>query len=76
MPRPPRADEAGAIYHAHHRGNARQTIFHKDEDFGAFERVISENLESFDIKLCSYQWLGNHRHEVSNEAVLSESRTW
>ena len=37
MPRPPRADEAGAIYHVLNRGNARQTIFHKEEGFVAFE---------------------------------------
>ncbi len=28
MPRPKRADEPGAIYHAVNRGNARSTIFH------------------------------------------------
>jgi putative transposase len=33
MPRPPRADEAGGIYHALNRGNARREIFHKAEDY-------------------------------------------
>ena len=45
MPRPPRADEAGAIYHALNRGNARQTIFHKTGDYEAFEKVIAEGLK-------------------------------
>ncbi|TWU15039.1 hypothetical protein Pla52o_55760 [Novipirellula galeiformis] len=32
MPRPKRADEKDAIYHALNRGNGRWTIFHKDAD--------------------------------------------
>ncbi|TWT91946.1 hypothetical protein [Stieleria varia] len=39
MPRPPRADEAGGLYHALNRGNLRATIFHKDADYAAFEWV-------------------------------------
>jgi len=32
-----KADEAGAIYHALNRGNARNPIFFKHEDYEAFE---------------------------------------
>ena len=64
MPRPPRADESGAIYHALNRGNARQTIFHKAEDFAAFERVIISGLEKHPVELYSYQWMPNHWHMV------------
>ena len=32
MPRSPRADEAGGLYHALNRGNLRATIFHKEEE--------------------------------------------
>ncbi|MFV1966556.1 MAG: hypothetical protein ACC628_14115 [Pirellulaceae bacterium] len=39
MPRAPRADEAGAIYHALNRGNARQPIFFKDADYEALPQV-------------------------------------
>ena len=42
-----RADEAGEIYHALNRGNARAAVFHKDEDFDAFERIVAEGLEKF-----------------------------
>ncbi len=35
-PSPKRSDEAGVIYHALNRGNARGTIFHKQADFEAF----------------------------------------
>ena len=64
MPRPPRADESGAIYHALNLGNARQTIFHKAEDFAAFERVIISGLEKHPVELYSYQWMPNHWHMV------------
>jgi len=72
MPRPPRADEAGAIYHALNRGNAREPIFHKAEDFVAFERVIGEGLEKFCVELYSYQWMTNHWHMVLSPQVEGE----
>ncbi|MEQ1906671.1 MAG: hypothetical protein ABL888_20970 [Pirellulaceae bacterium] len=48
MPRRPRADETGGLYHALNRGNARQTIFRKDTDYEAFERILSEGLELYE----------------------------
>ena len=45
MPRPPRADEAGGVYHALNRGNSHAEIFHKDADFEAFERILGEGLQ-------------------------------
>ncbi|MDP1560112.1 MAG: hypothetical protein Q8M16_01825 [Pirellulaceae bacterium] len=42
MERAPRADEAGGIYHALNRGNAKQPFFFKDADYEAFERIIVE----------------------------------
>ena len=64
MPRPRRADEAGGIYHALNRGNARATIFHKDEDYEAFERIVAEGLQRYQVQLFSYQWMPNHWHMV------------
>jgi hypothetical protein len=40
MPLPRRADGGGEIYHVLNRGNGRATIFHKDADYEAFERVL------------------------------------
>ncbi|MCP4477091.1 MAG: hypothetical protein GY818_03265 [Planctomycetaceae bacterium] len=64
MGRAPRVDEAGGIYHALNRGNARHDIFFKDEDFEAFERIIAEGLEKFPVDLIAYQWMKNHWHMV------------
>ena len=59
MGRPPRADEAGGIYHALNRGNARHDIFFKDADFEGFERLIAEGLQKYLVDLIAYQWIEN-----------------
>ena len=72
MPRPPRADEAGGLYHALNRGNLRAEIFHKEEDYSAFERVLGEALEIHKIELYSYQLMPNHYHFVLRPLVDGE----
>jgi putative transposase len=64
MPRPPRADEAGGLYHALNRGNARAAIFRKDEDYEAFERILGEGLERYEVELFVFQLMPNHWHLV------------
>ena len=64
MPRPPRADEAGGLYHALNRGNSRAEIFHKEADFEAFERILGEGLQLYAVQLFSYQLMPNHWHLV------------
>lgn len=68
MPRQKRADEAGSIYHALNRGNARQKIFHKDEDYQAFLRVLSEGLERYAVELFAFTLMPNHWHLVLRPA--------
>ena len=64
MPRPPRADEAGGLYHALNRGNARADIFKKPADFEAFERILAEGLDRYEVQLVAYQLMPNHWHVV------------
>lgn len=68
MPRQRRADEAGAIYHAMNRGNRRQPIFHKDEDYEAFLSVLGEGLERYPVELYAYVLMPNHWHLVLRPA--------
>ena len=35
------------IYHVLNRGNGRMRLFHKDEDFAAFEKVLAQGLERY-----------------------------
>ena len=72
MPRSPRADEAGGLYHALNRGNLRATIFHKREDYVAFERILYEALEIHKIELYSYLLMPNHYHIVLRPLVDGE----
>ena len=72
MPRPPRADETGGIYHALNRGNSRADIFHKEADFDAFERIMAEGLDRYQIKLFSYQLMNNHWHLVLSPEMDGE----
>ncbi len=69
MGRAPRADEAGGIYHAVNRGNAKNDIFFKKPDFEAFERLIAEGLEMFPVDLIAYQWMKNHWQMVLSPQV-------
>ncbi len=64
MPRPPRADETGGLYHALNRGNLRAGIFLKDADFAAFERILHEALQIYQVELYAYQLMSNHYHLV------------
>ncbi len=48
------------LYHALNRGNSRQTIFWKPEDYSAFERIPSEALERFIVSLFPFQLMPNH----------------
>lgn len=79
MPRQKRADEAGSIYHALNRGNARQTIFHKDEDYQAFLRVLGEGLERYPMELFSFVLMPNHWHLVlrpSEDGMMGRMLRW
>lgn len=72
MSRPRRADEAGGIYHALNRGNRRQTIFHNDEDYWAFENILSEALERFKVEIFSYELMPNHYHLILRPSIDGE----
>jgi putative transposase len=79
MGRPRRADEAGGIYHALNRGNARGTIFHKPEDFEAFERILAEGLERYACRILAYQLMPSHWHLVlqpTEEGGMSNFLRW
>ena len=50
------------------RGNARQTIFHKPEDYEAFLRVLGEGLERYPVELFAFTLMPNHWHLVLRPA--------
>ena len=79
MPRTPRADEAGGLYHALNRGNSRAAIFRKEADYDAFERILVEGLERYAVQLFCYQLMPNHWHLVlrpTQDGEMSRFLRW
>jgi putative transposase len=62
MPRPRRAAEGGLIYHALNRASARGAIFHTDDDYEAFERVLAQAVARSDMQLLAYCLMPDHFH--------------
>ena len=52
------------VYHVLNRGNGRMRIFHKPEDFAAFEQVLAEGLQRYPVELFTYCLMPNHWHLV------------
>ena len=62
MPRKPRIEYAGAIYHVLNRGNYRQDLFTVSGSAAAFERVLIDSCARFGWRLYAYVVLSNHFH--------------
>ncbi len=62
MPRKPRLEYAGAVYHVMSRGNGGQAIFFADGDRKAFLATLSEACERCGWQIHAYVLLPNHYH--------------
>lgn len=79
MGRSPRSAKGNIIYHAINRANGRMTIFEKDADYEAFERVIEEAKEKFPIRIYAYTIMPNHWHFILHpyqDEDLSDFLRW
>ena len=74
MPRPPRLELDGALYHLISRGNGRARIFLADDDRLRFLRQLRDNLRTYDVLLYAYVLMDNHYHLLAktNRANLSQ----
>ena len=52
------------VYHVLNWGVGRKTLFDKDQDFLAFERVVEETLRTCAMRICAFCTLSNHWHFV------------
>jgi putative transposase len=64
MPRTARIAPGGWVFHVLNRGNARMEIFGKDADYRAFELILRETAERFNLRLLFYCLMPNHWHLV------------
>ncbi len=62
MPRAARKAPGGRVFHVLNRGVGRQTIFEKDEDYAAFERVMAHALAADPVQLLAFCLMPNHWH--------------
>lgn len=78
MPRPPRFEYPGAIYHIINRGNYRSWIFQEEGAKKAFRKCLFEACEYAGWTLHAYCIMGNHYHLAiqTPEPNLSEGMRW
>ncbi len=62
MPRAPRIEYAGAIYHVMNRGDHLEAIFQDEKDREVFLKTLGETCVSSGWKAHSFVLMGNHYH--------------
>lgn len=62
MGRIPRIDIGNQFYHVLNRANARLPIFKKDKDFEAFENILAEAKDKYEMRILAYCLMPNHWH--------------
>jgi REP element-mobilizing transposase RayT len=62
MPRAPRVQVAGGVYHVISRGNRRQTVFHDDVDYGSFIELLEIVVRRYGWRCHGYCLMPNHFH--------------
>jgi putative transposase len=79
MPRIARGLSDGGIYHVLNRGNGRQRVFQKDDDFAAFITLLRQARERHPVKILAYCLIPNHFHLLLNAeegVALSRFMQW
>jgi len=64
MPRLPRLQYPGAIYHIVTRGDGRRKLFHDDGHFERFTRGLAEEVDRSGWIVIAYGWMPNHIHAL------------
>jgi len=79
VPRIPRGQQSGYVYHVINRGNGRATVFHKSQDYEAFLSLLSEAKKRHRVKIYSFCLMPSHFHfvlEPEHESALSQFMQW
>jgi putative transposase len=74
MPRPPRKQFAGALYHVTSRGNGRGTLFFSDGDHERFLSQLQDCLKTYQVTLYAYAVMPNHYHLLVRTAYPNLGR--
>jgi len=74
MPRPLRPIAEGLVYHVINRGNGRQSVFFRDEDYLAFLEAVGDLKERKPFELYGYCLMSNHIHLLLRPLEVPISR--
>jgi putative transposase len=64
MPRTARASVGGICYHVINRGNGRAEVFHDNDDYDAFVRLMVDAHARLPMRVLAYCLMPNHFHLV------------
>src|SRR5207245_1138785 len=79
MARRTRCSDAGYVYHLLNRAVGRATLYNKQADYAAFEKVLRQAWERSAMRLLAYVVLRNHWHLVvwpQHDGELSTYAQW
>ncbi len=78
MPRKPRVEFEGAIYHVMSRGNHQEAIYRDDRDCEMFLDTLDEACRRTGWRIHAFVLMGNHYHllQETPEANLVEGMKW
>lgn len=79
MPRIIRAAAGNTVYHVLNRANGRATIFNKQKDYEAFEKILVEAKERYPMRILAYCIMPNHWHFIlypHKGSELSQFMRW
>jgi len=79
VPRRPRVDIGGFAYHVINRRVGRWTLFQKDQDYAAFEKVLAESCDRRPMRVVTYCLMPNHWHLIlwpAQDGQLSPFMQW
>ena len=76
MPRTARASVGNVCYHVLNLRNARNTVFHKDGDYGSFLKLLNEANDRCSMRLLGFCLLPNHFHLVAWPRADGDLSRW
>ncbi len=79
MPRTARASIGRICYHVLNRGNARQDVFHEDEDYQGFTELIGDACDRVPMRVLAWCLMSSHFHLVlwpRGDGELSRWMQW
>ena len=76
MPRSSRASLGGVCYHIINRGNARNEVFHKDDDYQSFLKAVSHACIEQPMPVYGFCLMPNHFHLVVQPVADGDLSRW